>query len=305
MDETKIRAIRGLVFFAVLWFLPTAGRAATLSVDCSSASLQAAIDKAKPGDTLLVSGTCKENVAVLEETARVVLDGQGKATINGPDASKPTVVMRGRGITLKGFTVSGGRDAINVTQGGQAVIDGNTLQGAARNGIEVNRVSDAVLVNNTIQNNPSDGILISSNAAARIGFVTTLDKNASPNVIQNNGGNGITMFRSSSARLVGNTIRNNKRNGVSVTRGSQAALSSNALDGNGMNGIDVSRNSSVQLGSGRGTGILEAPNTTSASNTGVGIKCTVQSSADGRLGTINGKGGAKDFDPSCVDSLIP
>ena len=96
-------------------------------------------------------------------------------------------------ITLKGFTVSGGRDAINVTQGGQAVIDGNTLQGAGRYGIEVNRVSDAVLVNNTIQNNPDHGILISSNAAARIGFITTLDKNASPNTIQNNGGSGIVV----------------------------------------------------------------------------------------------------------------
>jgi len=305
MDETKMRPIKGLVFLAVLGLIPTGGQAATITVDCSSASVQAAIDKAKPGNILFVSGTCKENVTIPEETARVVLDGQGKATINGPDASKPTIVVRGRGITLKGFTVSGGRDAINVTQGGQAVIDGNTLQGTARNGIEVNRLSDAVLVNNTIQDNPDNGILISSNAAARIGFITTLDKNASPNTIQNNGGSGIVVFRSSSARLVGNTIRNNRRHGVSVTRVSSADISSNMIDSNGMNGIDVSKNSAVQLGSDRGTGILQAPNTTSASNTGVGIKCAIQSSADGRLGTINGKSGAKDFEPSCVDSLIP
>ena len=51
--------------------------------------------------------------------------------------------------------------------------------------------------------------------------------------------------------------------------------------------------------------MLAAPNISRAGNAGVAVMCAIQSSADGRLGTVSGKSGAKDFEPSCVDSLIP
>ncbi len=38
----------------------------------------------KPGDTLLVTGTCKENVVISSDILRITLDGQGKATIAAP-----------------------------------------------------------------------------------------------------------------------------------------------------------------------------------------------------------------------------
>jgi parallel beta-helix repeat protein len=168
----------------------------------------------------------------------------------------------------------------------------------------VNQSSFAAIANNTIQNNQSHGISIGGSSYAIIGFLTGSDTTASPNTIQNNGQNGISVSRSSNARITGNTIRNNKLNGVMVTRASQADITSSTIDGNGMSGIDVSQNSSVQLGADKGTGIFESANTTTAENTQIGIKCTINSSADGRIGTLNGKSGAKDFDNSCVDSLI-
>ena len=121
-----------IVVAAFLWILSSVAEAATIEVDCSSATLQAAIEKAKPGDTLLVSGTCKENLVIHEEVVRVTLDGQGKATINAPDATKHTITVRGRGITIKGFTITGGRNGLMVNDGGQATIDGNTVQGVRR-----------------------------------------------------------------------------------------------------------------------------------------------------------------------------
>ena len=108
MKKITTMAIRSLVSIAAfLWILSSAGEAATTQVDCSSTRLQAAIEKGRPGDTVLVSGTCKENLVIYEEVARITLDGQGKATINGPDEGKPTIEVRGRGITIKGFTVTG------------------------------------------------------------------------------------------------------------------------------------------------------------------------------------------------------
>jgi parallel beta-helix repeat protein len=305
MEKIKTVAAKFWLVLAVLfWLLASSGHAATVKLTCSAKeTIGNAVKKLKPGDTLSVTGTCNENLVIPEETARVVLDGQAKATINGPDTSNPTIVVNGRGITVKGFTVTGGRDGIVVSRGGQAVIDSNTIQGTGRFGVQVNQTSFAVIVNNTIQNNQGNGITLGGSSYAVIGFFTALDKTASPNTIQNNGQNGISVGRSSNARITGNTIRNNKLNGILVTRASQADITSSTIDSNGMNGIDVSQNSSAQLGADKGTGIFESPNTTTAGNGQFGIKCAVNSSADGRIGTLNGKNGAKDFDNSCVDSL--
>ncbi len=320
-------AIRTLIVFAAfLWLLPSGGEAATIQVDCSSATLQAAIDKAKPGETLLVSGTCKENLVIHEEVVRITLDGQGKATINGPDEGKPTIKVRGRGITIKGFTVTGGRRGIHVAQGGRAIIDGNTVQGAARTGILVNRSSSARIMNNTVQNNGGHGIAVAGTSSARtgnntvqnnggngiiinntstawIGVMGPSDRTASRNIIENNKRNGILVGFGSSARITGNTIRNNKRAGISVSRAS-SHISSNKIDGNGRNGIMI-QNSDARLGRRRGSRITQLPNSTTSNNSGAGVWCSGNSSVDGRLGSLNGEEEVKDIDPSCVDSLKP
>ncbi len=292
-----------IVFAAFFWTLSSVAEAATIEVDCSSASLQAAINKAKPGDTLLVSGTCKENLVIHEEVARLTLDGQGKATIEGSE-KKPTIQVRGRGITIKGFTVTGGLQGINVW-GGQAIIDGNTVQGAARAGIFVTRTSYAGIVNNTVQNNGTNGIGISANSFGFVGALRASDRTASPNIVQNNGRTGITVARSSAARIVGNTIRNNKRRGISVVLTSQVDITNNTIDSNGGPGIRVIQNSHVRLGRRRGSGIFRLPNSTTSNNSRAGIRCRGNSSVEGRLGSLNGEEGVKDIGPSCIDSLKP
>lgn len=306
MEKVKTIAARVLfVLLGLLWPLTSAGEAATVKLTCSAKeTIGNALKKLKPGDTLLVSGTCNENVEILEETARVVLDGQGKATINGPDKGKPTVEVRGRGITIEGFTVTGGENGIVVRDGGQAVIDGNTVQGTARNGIVVQRTSFSRIVNNTIQNTRV-GIVIAGASFGWVGFLADSHKTASPNIIQNNGQGGIFVGGSSAARVVGNTIRNNKQAGIVVTWVSQADISNNRIDGNDGNGIVVNHNSFVRLVSTPGTEIFQLPNSTESNNGGVGITCASNSSVDGRLGSLNGSKGAKDIDPSCADSLKP
>ena len=76
------------IFVLVSWGLPPVGIAQT-PVTCGGPGtpLQSAIDAAGVGDTLSVSGTCTENVVIREEKAGLTLDGQGTATINGPDTT--------------------------------------------------------------------------------------------------------------------------------------------------------------------------------------------------------------------------
>src|SRR5436309_1480125 len=76
--------------------------AATLAVDCDAGGkLQTALNTALTGDTIRVSGVCNENVSVRDELARITIDGQGAATINGPSAATAVVTVLGRNITIQ------------------------------------------------------------------------------------------------------------------------------------------------------------------------------------------------------------
>ncbi len=310
MKQTKVSLI-AVVFGAFFWLLPSVGEAGTKKLTCGATkTIQKALTSLKPGDTLLVSGTCNENVVVNESHERITIDGQTTATINGPDNTRPTVHIRGRKITLTGFTITGGEDGINIGNGGGAQVSASTIQNTGRFGISVHEASNVRVTNSTIQNNPGHGIFIGQSSSARIGFLTfegldTIPGGVGPNTIQNNGRHGIRVVGSSSADITDNTISNNTRAGVQVAEASHARIASNTINGNGEHGINVGENSGVNLGEDTGTELDESPNSTTANNTGFGINCFINSYANGRLGTLNGASGAKSFAGSCVDSLEP
>ena len=70
-------------------------------------TLTEALRKAKPGDTLQVTGTCQERVTIT--TDRLTLDGGGSAVLDGggggPTEFEGVVTIDGaQGVTLTGFT---------------------------------------------------------------------------------------------------------------------------------------------------------------------------------------------------------
>ena len=312
LKQTKISLI-AVVFGAFFWLLPSLGEAATIDCNIPQATLQAAINRLKPGDTLQVinGSTCNENVVVDESHERITLDGLGSATINGPNTERPTVYVSGRRIVITGFTISGGGSGINVGSGGAAIISANTIQNTVF-GITVHEASSAQITNNIIQTNAGDGIVVLQSASARIGFLVfaglpPVAGDVGPNTIQNNGRHGILVFGSSNAEIIGNTIKRNGGIGVVVTTASHAHVSGNTIDGNTGSGIVVGQNSGVTLGFDTGTDPRALPNSTTVSqeNVGFGITCFINSSAEGRLGTLNGTAGAG----SCtgegsIDSLL-
>lgn len=311
MEETKIGTKNDFFVLALfLWLLPSLSAAASVTVDCDAGGMIGRIvGNVKAGDTVLVSGNCNENLEIPAEIQRVTLDGRGKATIKGRDAARDTLLIRGKEITVKGLTITGGRDGIHILMGGTALVEGNTIQSTGRFGVYVTQHSSARIVNNTIRNNGQFGISVSGGSFAYIGllaYLDLMDKAASPNTIQGNGRAGIHIHRTSYARIAGNTISNNKQEGIEITGVSHAQIGTNTINSNGADGIFVSQNSAVDLGSDRGAGILNLPNNTIVPNGGFGVRCSVGGSADGRLGTLNGTKGAKDFtDSGCIDSLIP
>ncbi len=85
----------------------------TIKVDCDKRkTIQAGeVDKAVPGDVIEVSGTCNERVRINETVNNITLDDQGMATING--GSSTVVRVEGRGITIRGFTITGSNVALD------------------------------------------------------------------------------------------------------------------------------------------------------------------------------------------------
>ena len=273
---------------------------AQLTVDCSAGGiLQAAVNGAQPGATILVLGVCNENIRINDEKARITLDGQNAAIINGANPAGNTILVAGRNITIRGFTITGGRNGIAVLRGGMGLIDSNTIQGASENGINVAQHSFAGILNNTIRDNQGAGIRMLDGSSARIGFMD-LAQPASGNVIRRNGAAGVLVQGSSGASLAANDISENDGPGVSVQGASHADLAGNQISGNDADGVSVTQNSFVQLGD--LPGLLNRPNDTTVPNIGFGLSCALNSSVDGQLGTLTGLHGVRKFDGSCSNT---
>ncbi len=303
----KVRISQMLKLFAFGILIPlswTPAEGATINVACPGATIQAAIDAASPGDTISVTGTCTENIIFRNEKQRIALDGGNVATIIGTSGGGNqgrAVTIRGKGITVQNFTITGGSHGVHVNRGSNATINHNIIQNSNNNGILIDQFSFAIITNNTISGHGSNGISIRDASSARIGFNLTNDVSASPNTVQNNGDRGIVVTRAASAEILGNVIQNNASDGIGVFRNAQADISSNTINGNGTafqpgdttgNGLAVGQNSSVQLGEDNPTTFMDQPNITTVNNANAGIRCTQGSNVRGHLGSTNQLNGA-------------
>ncbi|TJY66152.1 hypothetical protein E4J89_17375 [Arthrobacter sp. CAU 1506] len=277
-------------------------------------TISGAIPNLKSGDTLTVSGTCKESVLIPRSLTKVTLDGQGSATIQGPDASiVPTspaafaVFIEGTDITIKGFTISGGSHGIHLSGPATVVVNNNVIRESG-GAIHLDKGSIGQIVNNTIENNRGYGINIQENSYARIGFTIPTQQQATPNIIRNNDGPGIQVGRWSSAWIAGNTISGNGSHGVVIDRASQADVTGNTIEGNTGDAVRATHNSGVNLASeDKETPSFGGPNGTgpASPNTGVGVRCDIGGYIAGPRGTLKGIEGTKSMDPSCIDRTTP
>ena len=287
---------------AIAVLLCSPASSATLTVDCDAGNTIASVYATiKPGDNVLVSGLCKEQVNIPPEVTRVTFDGQKKTTIQHPggqQASPHAFYNRGKEITIKNFTVTGGQDGIHLSGPASAVIDGNLVTKNSGRGIHIDKGSIARILNTTVEQSGGIGIDVTGASYAYIGVFIPRVPALAPNTIRNNGGPGINIERTSGAWIVGNTISGNKDSGITVHRNAQADVIANTINGNGGDAITVTYNSGVNFDS---EPRKDGPNKTTQNNAGAGIKCAIGGYVDGPLGTLAGAKSVKDIDKSCVD----
>lgn len=234
-----------LIVLSLLAILGSAVAAAqtTIHVPADEPTIQAAIDAAKNGDTVLVSpGTYNEN-----------LDFKGKAITVTTGATSfadaTAVIVNG---TTDGPVVN-----FATNEPASAVLNGFTLQGGHSNsqtiagGIFISNASPTV-TNNIVLNNLGCGIYIVNLASPLIqgndvkgtsysndsGYQCNSQYGAAPE------GTGIALSRAGTVQLIGNTIEDNTQNengtgntpgygaGVSIYQGSEALLQNNVIRNN-------------------------------------------------------------------------
>jgi len=290
---------------AALCSFTTVSSAATLTIDCDAGqTIMAALPKSKPGDTLLVSGTCNEHVNIAPEYVNLTLDGQKKATIRHPGGqalSPHAVYVRGKEITVKGFTITGGLDGLHLSGPASAVADGNLVTNNKGRGIHIDKGSIIRLLNNTVENSGGIGIDITGASYAYIGVFIPRVPALSPNIVRNNSGPGINVERTSGAWIVGNIITGNKESGVAVHRNAQADVIANTISGNGGDGITASFGSGINFDS---EPRKDGPNKSEQPNAGAALRCFGGGYVDGPMGNITGVKGGKVIDSGCVDRVL-
>ena len=291
--------------------VPSVGGAATIAVPCDGVTervLQTAIDAAAPFDILSVTGACKELfLEIRSDKVGLTLNGNHSAEVHDsqPGVGAAAISVRGATqVTIRDFNALTTNPAdgvgVFVVDGGSARIFGNTIAGN-QVGVLVSRSAQARIYENTITSNSDTGVFVTETSSARIGFNSP---NAAPNTIRGNGF-GIRILRGSSARIISNQILDNEMAGVRVDRGSQADITSNTIHGNDVNGVEVLRSSSVVLGNDNPamTGPEHDPNR--GISKGFAVLCSLNSSVDGRLGTLNGTRKKVEALEACVNSTSP
>lgn len=191
---------------------PGPAKAKATTVQCAAGqSINDALSRAEPGETILVRGTCRERVVI---TQPVTLDGGGSAVIDG--AGVPPVDPEFDGlVVIKGVT--------NVN------LVGLTIQNGRTNGIFAAHGAAVVLKDVTTQNNAFVGIVVSDNSTAEVIDSAT----------QSNGEGGFDVFTSSSMIVRGtfvvsrNGIVGGGMNGQSIVelRGAQVTVADHPVFG--------------------------------------------------------------------------
>jgi len=193
--------------------------------------------------TIMVSGTCTENVIIQRRNGIAIYAAPGQNATVANAANPPSFVIQTFGahqISLSGLTVQGGSDGILVNGDSEAQIADCTFQNNSVDGFAMQGGSIGDIENSIFQNNGGSGIDVGANATLTLS--TYRDQRIQ---ISNNHGGGITMDGSFLQINFGTvTIENNGGPGL-VASGGRLLIFGGNLPTNGniyqgnVDGIDI------------------------------------------------------------------
>lgn len=229
-----LRFLSGALPLAGLLFGPAPAHAAVLKVPADFPAIQAAINAAGPGDTILVSpGTYAENINFQGKAITVTTKKGPKKTIidGGANDSVATFVSgEGPGSVLNGFTLRNGRSGFDTPGFG----DGG--------GIRINSTSPTITGNSIVDNRACVGLGISIRFGSPLIQGNTISRNVQQGCSGGTGGGGVGIVGSGTARILdnvisGNTLTSANGGGISLFAAGTPTIRGNTISGNTATGI--------------------------------------------------------------------
>jgi len=244
----------------LLVVLPSFGK--TIHVPADQPTIQAGIDAASNGDTVLVSpGTYKENISFNGKSITVASQSGPAVTIIDGQQLTAVVTFSGgetRQAVLRGFTVQNGGYAypgsgISIS-GASPTIEGNVviLNNVCGNAVSSDNGGPLIQNNLIANNNPSCysqavylnydtsddviGNVISDNPFGGINvFYPSGNVNITANAIVDNGSSGIiyNSLYGNSANVVGNLVTRNQEGGISLGSSPVTLVNNTVFNNNG------------------------------------------------------------------------
>jgi hypothetical protein len=278
-ERSTVRALTILVFA-----LAGIVRAQTnVDVDCSGSNPQAfhsinaalnTLDLVGP-NTITVTGTCQENVALLQRDRLTIQAAAGHVAAIQNAATPPGItlyVAGSRNIVLDSLVIEGGSPALYISDSSSATVVQNcTVENSVADGFDIDGESEVVIQNSTIKNNSGVGIFISNESQLTFGNYPTQRIHITGNgsgglaidgsqvqlnfgvlTINGNAGPGISMDGGRLQLYGGDAdapgLIENNNVGLSMTGAASATLwSALRIHNNGSTGISVGGASSITL----------------------------------------------------------
>jgi nitrous oxidase accessory protein NosD len=238
----------------------------SLRVNCDAGqTIGRALQRAKPGDRIVVRGTCRERVIV--STDRVTLDGQGSAILDGgggaPTELTGLVTIDGaRGVTITGFTIQNGPgDGILALHAATLHVRNTTVQDNVFMGIAVIDHSTAELTDLTARRNRQGIDVFNASLAILRGSIVITDNRS---IGSDLGGRSTMEIRGAQVHASNNEVGLGAGNGQLVVYNLAASQAST---------ITVSNNRKAGFGIGTSTFEIFGTTRITAENNGFGLFC--------------------------------
>jgi hypothetical protein len=239
-------------------------------VNCGAgASLQAAVNAAKPGDTLILKGTCAGPVTISTDGLKLL--GGGSASITG-STNNVVTVNGAQQVLFSGLTISGGTvNGLVGQSGAQFLLQNVSVTGNAVMGIQLLGNSGVFVTGGGVSNNGVHGIDAEATSSVTVtgsysvtgnhvfglninGSSSLTLTNANVTVSQNT--LGVQLGTTASGFIADNTstltLSNNVTDGLTIVSGSHMVDFGGTISstGNGIHGISINSKAGLDLDAG-------------------------------------------------------
>jgi len=285
MEGFEINRIKLLLLtFLILTLSSGIGAAAEIRVS-SGGSIQAAVNTANSGDTIIVDpGTYNENIVITKSSNLKLMSASGNpddTIIVSNDTTKNVISASARlNLIIKGFTISGAtseHSGIYLYSCNGCTIENNkfinnamgvyidsSMNTTIRNN-SATRTSEAGKIGRSINVLKSELTTVENNTISNQNYSIYFDRSPSNTILRNSvsqcAEDAIVIEGSNNTVLESNTVSSNTKRGIYLKNSHKCNVKKNLVSSNGANGIDIEGSS--------GNNVLDNIITGNAKNTNI------------------------------------